>query len=1068
MFSRYLKFTFFLLIIEALFTCNVLATGQQNIVATELKKLHNDAEVAFSSKNYNAAREAFMRIIELSGDNFRQTREYFDMSLRLAEAEKELGNFSESERLISNLASKVPPTDFLPRIAALKAQILTERGKPVQAYKVFKQLEGTVPINQWEETYKAFFLSLEFSLNQKYESAIKNAERLVDGGFFLEATPLYQEVLDAIANDDYPAVAKSPLKTTIVAKIQYLLAKAYYEGGQYKSAIAILKKTPKDNKVYQNTLYLLTKAYNKIHLYHQAIESGMTYLNSDQPEQLRHYYHIEWEMGYAYYMQDQLKDAAEHFSLIPADTKEEKLYYLSRLYLARIYLKQQNYAAMEDILKPLISLMPADDILRYELAYLRGEAFFNRKDFKTASILFEQAMPKRNKEQANWLADTLYNLGWCYLKLGEQKPDDPTIQSKYFSKAEDVFSKLADLKDSDRAYIGLARTYFLRSNYLKDPTAYEQVNNILLERKLKSTNSQAEALLLRAEVADTFTAKEELYQLLTQDEYRMTPAYPQGWYLKGLNEFQEASRLYDINPSDPVALEMYKKAIQSLVTAFELLKSNDPSRAGLALKYAAQAYYNENTVDARLKALDILDTLLTQNNAIFKVMPHQDEVLFLRGLVASRLIGHNADTDFNKIVEDSLNRVVNEFPEGNYVDKALNLLGTLYFHQGNYEQAEKIFVQLAHAFPHSQYAGDAWFWASEAADWQHKPPETVKFYRLQVFEKYPTSKHAAEAYFNYYTFSEYLQGSRNALKHLKEMSQKYQDTPPMIVAYYLTGLDNKKATDAANKDNYETSLDNFELSAETFDRCYSQGAIAPSNLEYYATIRYRALLECGLICLSQADKYTDVKRLIYLESALEVFKKIVADFQESEHPIAQILTKGTPYARLYEESEFGLAQAYLKMDKYDKAEQVLSKMIDKYAMAKISRGYYLSRTWYELGRIAMQRQEWELSLKLLSHADQAAKDNVLSTEQKLDLWIQQSICHKELADYNDAMLVLSKVINEDAVSSLRVKAMFLRAEIYELEGRDELAKKQLEATTKKGSEWALKAKQKLDKNYGFN
>ena len=65
------------------------------------------------------------------------------------------------------------------------------------------------------------------------------------------------------------------------------------------------------------------------------------------------------------------------------------------------------------------------------------------------------------------------------------------------------------------------------------------------------------------------------------------------------------------------------------------------------------------------------------------------------------------------------------------------------------------------------------------------------------------------------------------------------------------------------------------------------------------------------------------------------------------------------------------------------------------------------------------------------------------------------------------MKILSQVINEDAVSGLRLKAMYLRAEIYEEQGREELALKQLEALAKKGGEWSLKAKEKLEKDYRF-
>ena len=72
-----------------------------------------------------------------------------------------------------------------------------------------------------------------------------------------------------------------------------------------------------------------------------------------------------------------------------------------------------------------------------------------------------------------------------------------------------------------------------------------------------------------------------------------------------------------------------------------------------------------------------------------------------------------------------------------------------------------------------------------------------------------------------------------------------------------------------------------------------------------------------------------------------------------------------------------------------------------------------------------------------------------------------------VGELDEAMILLSKVINDDTISSLRLKAMFIRAEIYEQQGRQELAIKQLEATSKKGGEWALKAKEKLVCDYGF-
>lgn len=124
--------------------------------------------------------------------------------------------------------------------------------------------------------------------------------------------------------------------------------------------------------------------------------------------------------------------------------------------------------------------------------------------------------------------------------------------------------------------------------------------------------------------------------------------------------------------------------------------------------------------------------------------------------------------------------------------------------------------------------------------------------------------------------------------------------------------------------------------------------------------------------------------------------------------------------------------------------------------------------WYEKGKLAQMEKEHEEALQSFINAEKATHEHAeLSPSEKLDLWIQQSICHQELNQLDNAMLLLSKVINDDVISPLRIKAMFLRAEIYELQGRPELAVKQLEAAARKGGEWAQKSQEKLEKVYGY-
>ena len=96
-----------------------------------------------------------------------------------------------------------------------------------------------------------------------------------------------------------------------------------------------------------------------------------------------------------------------------------------------------------------------------------------------------------------------------------------------------------------------------------------------------------------------------------------------------------------------------------------------------------------------------------------------------------------------------------------------------------------------------------------------------------------------------------------------------------------------------------------------------------------------------------------------------------------------------------------------------------------------------------------------------------AAGKTLNTEQRLDLLMMQADCLREMQQFDKAMLTLSTVINDDSISPLRLKAMYLRAELYELQKKQDLARKQLEALSRKGGEWALKAKEKLEKEYGL-
>lgn len=305
------------------------------------------------------------------------------------------------------------------------------------------------------------------------------------------------------------------------------------------------------------------------------------------------------------------------------------------------------------------------------------------------------------------------------------------------------------------------------------------------------------------------------------------------------------------------------------------------------------------------------------------------------------------------------------------------------------------------------------------------------------------------------------------------MPSKFPGSPLLINAYYLIGLDAKKDRRSeegrlVRHKNLTAAIDAFEQAEATFDALNEKKSIPSDDYDNYVHLRYRAVLERALANFAIAEQSQGAKRQIYLEYAEEVFRSILKDFQSGGQFLVQPLYKSSPYPRIYQESEFWLAKTLINQNNDAAAEQILSSMLEKYQSVKMTRSDYLSRTWFEKGQIAMRSQNYRDALRHFRDAEEAGKGNMLTTDQRLELLIRESDCYRAMNQLENAMRILSQVINDDSISGLRIKAMFLRAEIYELQDRRELARKQLQAAAKKGGDWSLKAKEKLDKEYGYH
>lgn len=901
------------------------------------------------------------------------------------------------------------------------------------------------------------------------ENLSLKADELLEASLFEEAISMYQLALQDIQDE------------SIQHYIHLKLAQAYFAESKYADVVALLNQISDRSglEIIQAKLYLSGLAYKNLDRYDEAIHMFNAYLECTEKPSLHFYDEVQYELAQCYFLNKDLIRSRSGFEAL--NTKKENLHRLAQIYLARIDLSQADYPSAQQRLAGLDTQIMDDSTLRYVVSYWQGEAFYHQKNYSKAAEYFELAIPKRHIEAAPWYGDTLYQLGWSYIKLGENGLDNSEMQKLYFDHADKYLNILRTLKADEKVYLALAKLYIEVSKKQHSSEALKKAEAILSNADLfPSLESQINVLWLKADSASDYQARNHLYKKATDEAFKETTLYPHAWYARALNDFNEGSRLMKAK-SNPEAINKFEVAGYAFKQAFNLLKAQDKQTAGLAMKYLSESYHCANTQEGKLKAFSVLDQLINQHVDVLHAFTDPGEIYYLHAALAVQLTTWQPGDKFADIAEHSLVINSKNYPKSPFAVKSLYLLGNVLYHKKNYTNAEEIFNQLITICKNS-YANqpliesgmleDSYFWIAKSIAKQKDPLNRAKEYKRKVFEEYPQSTYAAEAYFTYYNYRDYLHGDRAAMKHLLEFKQMFPNSPFLVTAYYLMGMDYKRDRKTAEgkwirKKNLIEAIEAFQASESAFDHFQEVNVLPQEEISYFINIRYHCTLERALANLAIAEESQGAKRRIFLDYAEEVFKQMVSDFKNQNHPLTKKLIYREPYPRLLEESSYWLAQTYTKAQNDDAAEQVLAEMLENYRSVKITRGYLLSRTCYDLGLIAMRKKNYPLALEQFKKAEDAAKGKILSVDQKIDLWIQQSHCYRELGEFDRSMLLLSKAINDDAVSSLRIKAMFLRAEIYALQGRHELAKKQLEAASKNGGEWALKAKNKLDEDYGY-
>ncbi len=1033
----------------------------------QVRELTQNAETAISNSEFESAKPELEELLthldpslKTTSKKYREDWEpYVDAVLRLGNCYEELGQKEDCEKLLTEVLAKKPPENQICRIELMKARILP----PQVAYTLMLEIKSKYAIENWPVKELSFFQALEETLNTRFETLTQKARRAMTAGFFEEAISAYEEILSALDQGHYPKMKNG--QPFAVKVLRYRLAEAHFLAADYTNALTICEKEiANGDKIDREMLYLCALCYQKKHEYDTALNRFYTYLNlSDQTDQQRcdeHYAHALFEIGLKFYQKGQLEKARHYFD--GAKLGDCRPAHLSLIYLARIALEENRPEIVEKLLEVPLSKIKEPDPLYYECLYLKGRSAFALKDYTLAQNVLEKSLAHIN---ASWHVHALYYLGWSHLQLGSVPKQKNEERFKFLKAANECFEKLQGSYPDEALSLSLAQMYLLHFTYFKDERALRKMQLTLRSSQDQfSIDGQLSSLLLLAKGASNYKEKEDLLAKATTEQFKKTSGYASACYQRGLNHFEHG--FFDL------AIEDLEKA---------LLRAEKGCEAAQILKLNAKSHFCRNNAEEALALIDKLLLHYSESDVL------KEETLYLKAMAISKL-----PKSAGYSVEGALKTLLESYPNGRYQADALYALGAHYYSAKQFERAKNIFVRLSEQHPQFEHAPASLFWAAEAASFIGEDPS---IYRIKTVTNYPESEWAAECYIRHFPYSIYLEGETRAIEHLKKFEELFPNAPHLISVNYLLGINEKEP--AAAKRYFKKTLTAFskyrqkkgtlarisqtisEQIASPLVEIPSQHSevVSPEHCPRYAGKEDRPTgcascrRECEKCGLEESYIYFRYKAMLALsqlefEECEPFLTGILHEFSQEENPLTTRLKLQSGYPQLLEEAEFKLAHHFLTQGKDLNAQKIWMQMLARYGEAEISCGGILSQVWQGLGTLSLKCQDYETALKSFETALECGH-GYLTEEQELSLWLAQSDAYRGKKEYDTAMRFLSRIINAETASPLKMKAMYLRAELYELEGRAELAVRQLEATSKKGGDWALKAQEKLKIKYGY-
>ena len=840
-----------------------------------------------------------------------------------------------------------------------------------------------------------FILSTLVVCAQDYETAFYDLQK----DFEYRSSTIHNQI--EIYLTEYPY-------TPYVDEVHTMQGVLLSEKKQYSKAIEAFEKANVNNLSRTiEPLYYFHMGYAYMQLLN--FEKALEYLlplktNPNSPFALQASYYA----GYCYYKLKEYNNALVEFLGLEHIGGYRNI---APYYIVQIHYALSEYEKVLDRAERLITEFPNNEY-NDELHRMMGEIYYQDSIYDKAATHLEEYHTLRITNKRPIVRNDLYLLGISnyrianynqaikYLKQIKQEND--SISESCCLHLGHSYLRVNDIEKAILAYS--AAIQFGINPILREEAMYNFIQATYLKNSALGESITAFQTFIQEYPCSKYIDK--VYALMA-DMYLTSKNY-----LAALNSLQEIQQ-----PSDKVLQTCQYLRYQLAADAFlqnkmdETIKwaeeiiikeSNESTYKTEAYYLCAQAYYRLHKYPQSIEHINLF-----QQQASATLSNNLKTATYLN---AYAHFNQKDYTAADPLYRNYISMLANDTTNTTYPD-ALNRLGDCLFHERKFQEASRIYKQVANL--NSIGTDYALLQDGYTQGLMHKYTEKVNVLTTLI-QQHPFSDYADDALYEIARAELQQEHHPDAIKAYQQLLNNYPNSNRAVTASLELGM-----TYRAMKQ-YDEAIQAFKVTISTYtgsEEAYSalegleQIYVETNNIDEYIAYT-KTLTNINMQSISSEDS------LIYTTAELQY---LMGNYQQAVAGFATYITTFCPGGRYCTNATYYAANSFYQLHQFEQAIEQYSTLAD------IPGNPYLEEACMRVAELSYDKQSYRTALYYFQRMSEVASSN----NKRIIALLGMLRCSYNIEEQTKAIEVATSLIEEPNIDSvIRNEALYCRAKVH--------------------------------------